>query len=78
MNLAMIISTPASQLARLSGAGCGETRTSSSNRKVRGFIAPIDPTFQLLVLLKWNRASSPFLVGAIRESPLQEITIWGH
>lgn len=44
MNLAMIISTQASQLARLSGAGCGETRTSGSNREVRGFIAPIDPT----------------------------------
>jgi hypothetical protein len=44
MNPVMIISTPASQLARLSGAGCGETRTSSSNREVRGFIAPIDPT----------------------------------
>lgn len=44
MNPVMIISTQASQLARLSGAGCGETRTSSSNREVRGFIAPIDPT----------------------------------
>ena len=48
MNPVMIIFTPASQMARLSGAGCEETRTSSSNREVRGLITPIDPTLSSL------------------------------
>jgi hypothetical protein len=44
MNPATIISTWARRAPRISGAGCGESRTSGSKWEVRDVTVPIDPT----------------------------------
>lgn len=47
-------------MARVLGSGCGETYKSSSNREVRGLIAPIDPIRGTEWI--WTQTNGPLLL----------------